>query len=422
MRTKQSSAVAPLEPSTETEPLRPTSPRPAKTRAKRVFLGLLAVALTVIGTLYVRGRGRESTDDAFVERHVANIAARIPGQTRRVLVKDNQVVDEGAVLVEMDDRDARVKVRTAEADLASAKASLVVSERQLAFVRRSVEGNLLQARGAATQASATTSSAVAAVDQYKAELAAAESRQGLARLDYDRSSNLLAERAISKSEFDAKKAALDQAIAGVEQAKGRLATAKTGVTHAAGTVVAARGRLVGANTGPEQIDAADAQVGVARARVEQMEAALVQAQLNLSYMTIKAPFRGTVARRTVEPGQMVAPERPLLSIVSLDEVWIVANFKEDQLAEMHAGQFVRVTIDTYGREPLRAHVDSLAGGSGARFALLPPDNASGNFTKVVQRIPVLIRFDQADHDRPLRAGMSAYVTVFTGEPQSSGRS
>jgi membrane fusion protein (multidrug efflux system) len=392
-------------------------PRTRRLRAQVVFPVLLVGAVGAATLAYARGMGKESTDDAFVESHVSNVAARVPGQALRVLVKDNEVVDEGAVLVELDDRDAKVRVRTADADLASAKASLVAAEKQLAFVRRSVEAGLLQAEGGLTQASATSAAATAAIDQSHADLEAAESRRDLAQLDFARASSLVGQRAISQAEADTKKAVLDQAIAGVNQAKARLTSSQTGISNAAGTVVVARGRLVGAKTGPEQIDTADAQVGVAHARVDQAEAALAQAQLNLSYMTIRAPFRGEVARRTVEPGQMVAPERPLLSIVSLDDVWVVANFKEDQLAAMHAGETAQVRIDTYGRKERTAHVESVAGGSGSRFALLPPDNASGNFTKVVQRIPVLVRFDDPDPAHPLRAGMSADVTVITREPR-----
>jgi membrane fusion protein (multidrug efflux system) len=411
MSTAQTSASAPPLTVVSTAP----KPEGRRLRAKVVFPALVVAALGIAAAAYVRGLGKESTDDAFVESHVTNVSPRVQGQVAHVLVKDNQIVDEGAVLVELDDRDAKVRVRTAEADLTSARASLVAAEKQLTFVRRSVDASLLQAEGGFTQASATTSSATAAIEQAKADLVAAESRRDLAALDLTRAMNLLGERSIAQAEVDTKKAALDQAKAGVDQAKARLASAQTGVATAAGTVVAARGRLVSAKTGPEQIDTADAQVGVARARVEQSEAALAQTELNLSYMTIHAAFRGVVARRTVEPGQMVAPERPLLSVVSLDDVWVVANFKEDQLAAMHPGEAARVRIDTYGGRTWSAHVESVAGGSGSRFSLLPPDNASGNFTKVVQRIPVLVRFDDPDPARPLRAGMSADVTVITRE-------
>jgi membrane fusion protein, multidrug efflux system len=177
----------------------------------------------------------------------------------------------------------------------------------------------------------------------------------------------------------------------------------------------ATGRLNAAETSPEQVASARAALSLAEARVKQMEAALKLADLNLAYTTVRAARRGVVSRRTVEEGQMVSPDRPLLAIVPLDDVWIVANFKEDQLAEMHPGQSATVRLDAYGRRELTGHVDSMAGGTGARFALLPPDNATGNFVKVVQRLPVLVRLDSADGVE-LRPGMSADVTVRTAKP------
>jgi membrane fusion protein (multidrug efflux system) len=157
---------------------------------------------------------------------------------------------------------------------------------------------------------------------------------------------------------------------------------------------------------------AQSAVKVAEARLLQARAAQRLAELNLSYATIRAPSSGVVARRTVEVGQMVSPERPLLAVVPLDDVWVVANFKEDQVAQMRPGQSARVHVDAFGRD-VDAHVDSLAAGTGSRFALLPPDNASGNFIKVVQRVPVLLRFD-GDPGVELRPGLSCSVTVRTG--------
>ena len=174
----------------------------------------------------------------------------------------------------------------------------------------------------------------------------------------------------------------------------------------------AKGRLSAAQTAAEQVASARAALALAEAKTLQAEAALKLAELNLSYTTVRAPHRGVISRRTVEQGQSVGPERPLLAIVPLDDVWVVANFKEDQLAGMRAGQSTTVRLDTYGRRKFRGHVESIAGATGARFALLPPDNATGNFVKVVQRIPVLIRLD-GSAGVELRPGMSADVTVRT---------
>ncbi|MEO8876727.1 MAG: HlyD family secretion protein, partial [Polyangiaceae bacterium] len=173
-----------------------------------------------------------------------------------------------------------------------------------------------------------------------------------------------------------------------------------------------QGRFAAADTLPQQIEVARATVALMDARVKQSDAAMRTAELNLSYTEIKAPRKGQIARRTVEVGQAVSPERPLLAIIPLDDTWIVANYKEDQLADMRTGQPVDMKIDAFGSRHFKGHVDSLSGGTGARFSLLPPDNASGNFIKVVQRVPVLIKID-GDPGVALRPGMSVSTTVDT---------
>ena len=391
---------------------------PEKPKAKRapfVLGGLVLVLGTIGGTVYLNGRGKESTDDAFVEAHVANVAPRISGQVTKVLVSDNARVKVGDVLVELDDRDAKVKVATSEADLLSAKANLVAFQTQLALTEKNVDANLLQARGGIVSAAAMSGSSKAQIDQAKADIDAAQSRVALAQTDLQRIQKLSAEGAVPQSQLDTMKANYDQAAAALAQAKARQASAQEGVTNAAGGIASAQGRLVAAQSGPEQVAAAKAAVGVAEARVAQAEANLDQAKLNLSYTQIKAQVDGIVSRRSVEVGQTVDPARPLMALTALGDVWIVANFKEDQIAHMREGESVAIKIDAFPGRKLQGHVDSLSGGSGARFSLLPPDNASGNFTKVVQRIPVLIRFDGLPNDVQLRPGMSTNVTVAVGQ-------
>ena len=390
-------------------------PPKKKAKAKLVFAGI-ALSLAAVGTgFWLTGRGKESTDDAFVEGHVATVAARVQGQVIKVDVKDNQLVQVGDVLVEIDDRDAKVRLITAEADLLSAKASLSAAETQLALTERNADANLRQARGGVVSASAMAGSSKASIDQAKADVDAAESRRQLAQLDLERSQKLRADGAVAQADLDARKAAFDQAVAAVAQARAREVNAVVGITNAAGSIETAQGRLVAAQAGPEQIDASRAAVAVAKARVAQAEAAVEQARLNVSYTQVKAQVRGVVSRRSVEVGQTVDPARPLMAISALDDVWVVANFKEDQIADIKDGQHVRLKIDAYPGRVFNAHVDSVQAGSGARFSLLPPDNASGNFTKVVQRIPVLIRIDDKPQDVTLRPGMSTYVTVETGK-------
>jgi membrane fusion protein (multidrug efflux system) len=391
----------------------PAAPPIKKTsRAKIVLPVLIALAVTAGGISYVRGIGVEATDDAQVEGHILNVAARATGQVAHVLVHDNQLVQEGDVLVEIDDRDLQARLLGARADLASAKAQLASANAQLALTERSINANLKQAKGGIAQASSGFLTSRAASDQARADIAVATSKRTLSETDQKRSEALFAQGAISQAEVDRQRAAFDQADAQLAQAKARLASAEAGSANTVGMVETAQGRLAQAETGPEQLDAARAAAGVASARVEQAQAALSLSELNLSYAKVKAPVRGVVSRRSVEPGQLVSPDRTLLALVPPDDVWVVANFKEDQVKEMHPGQKVQVKIDTYGRRTFAAHVESLAGASGSRFALLPPDNASGNFTKVVQRIPVLIRLD-APPDVPFRPGMSAFASVTT---------
>jgi membrane fusion protein (multidrug efflux system) len=282
------------------------------------------------------------------------------------------------------------------------------------MTEKTAPANLVAARGGLTTASSSVDSARAAIDQAHADVAAADSRKALARLNLERSTTLLERNAVPVAELDSRKTEFDEAAAALERAHARLSAAEAAFAGTSGGVVLAKGRLSAAATSDEQIDAARAVLSSAEARVAQSEAALVLAELNLSYTTVKALRRGVVSRRSVEEGQMVSPERPLFAIVPLDDVWVVANFKEDQLAEMRPGQSADVKLDTYGRHAFHGHVESVAGGTGARFALLPPDNATGNFVKVVQRVPVLVRLDP-EPGFELRPGMSADVSVRVAE-------
>jgi len=390
------------------------APPAKRSRAKVLLPALIGVAALVGGTVYLNGRGKETTDDAFVESHVANVAPRVPGQVLRVLVKDNQAVNAGDVLVELDERDATAREHAAKADLESAQAAYSAAKANLTLAEHSVDAGLRQAKGGVTQAFALSGSSKAQIDQAKADLAAAESRAALSKTELARAEKLNGDGAIAQAELDNRRSANDQALAAVDQAKARLNAASVGMLNAGGSIETAQGRLAAAQTGPDQVEVARAQVDVAKARVDQAQAALEQADLNLSYMKVRAPTKGVISRRTVEPGQLVDPARPLLALTELDDSWIVANFKEDQIGDLRVGQPAKVTLDAFSGRALNAHVDSFSGGTGSRFALLPPDNASGNFTKVVQRVPVLIRIDDKPNDIVLRPGLSAYVVVHTG--------
>lgn len=405
----QSPSVIPASPSRST-PAEPAAAPARTSRAKIVLPVLLLLAGAVGGTKWALGRGLESTDDAQVEGHLINVASRASGQVARVLVQDNQRVEAGVVILELDATDLEARVALARADLNAASAALASARAQLDLTDRQAEAAIHQARGGVHQAVAVIRVSRAGIDQARADVSAATSRRALAQVELDRVRSLRTQGAVSQAELDARSSQFEQATAALEQAQSRLSGAVTTVSSSQAAEEIAQGRMVAAETAPQQVETARAAVQVAQARVEQMQAALHIAELNRSYATVRAPVTGVVSRRTVEPGMMVGPERALMAIVPTDDVWVVANFKEDQVAQMRAGQRVTVHIDTYGSQEFTGHVDSLAAASGARFALLPPDNASGNFTKVVQRIPVLVRFDGAPPVR-LVPGMSADVTV-----------
>lgn len=389
---------------------------PVKKKKKRapMVLGTLVLIAAAVGVyLYISSRGKEQTDDAQVEGHVANVAARVAGQVKRVLVEDNQQVKKGDVLVELDDADLAARFDSANADLLAAQASLHAAQAQLALTAKQIDANLAVARGGVAQATAVNGSTQAQIDQARADVLAAESRANLAHTELARTQKLTDGGAVPLAELDKRRDDTSVADATVTQAKARLASALANVANSQGTSEAARGRLLGAQTGPEQVELAKAQVEQAEAKVVQAQKQAHIAELNLGYTKIRAELDGYVAKRTVEPGQMVGPERALMALVGTTDTWVVANFKETQMSGIKPGQRVHVTIDSYGGS-FDGKVESIQAGTGARFSLLPPDNASGNFTKVTQRVPVRI----AVPDRrglAFRPGMSADVTVYTAE-------
>jgi membrane fusion protein (multidrug efflux system) len=389
----------------------PTQARP-RSRALVILPVLALSAGAAIGGFVLAARGHEKTDDAQVEGHVSNVSPRVGGQVMAVLVKDNQHVEPGDVLVQLDDRDLKTKVASARADLAAAKAQLKAASTQLDVTRSEVDSNMQVARGGMSQAAAVGGTTKAAILQAQADISATSAARTLAETELTRAGRLFAEGAISQAQLDTRKTELERNEANLLQARARLVSAESNLDNSAGTLQNARGRLIAAQSGPQRIAAAAAQVDLAQARVDQAQAAFDQSELNLSYTKIRSEVSGVVARRTVERGQLVSPERPLMAVVGLADTWVVANFKEDQIAHMRPGASAEITIDAFPGVKFTGHVDSLSGGTGSRFSLLPPDNASGNFTKVVQRVPVLIQLD-AHAGYELRPGLSAIADVST---------
>ena len=397
---------------------------------KRLPLIAGAVAVLVLGTivwLWVTA-GRESTDDAQVDAHVTPIAARVGGTVLRVPVSDNQQVDAGAVLVELDRRDYEIALDRARADLADAKAAATAAAVNVPITTTTSAGNVATARGGVEEAQAGFSEAVQGVEAAKARLATAQARlreqeanATRAARDVERLKGLLAKDEISQQQFDAAVAAADASRAAADSARSQVQEAQLAISVAQSRVAGSRAgqerataELRTAETAPQQVTATRARAESAQARVKQAEAAVKQAELNLEHSVVKAPIEGVVSRKSVEPGQIVQPGQPLMSIIPLEHVWITANFKETQLANMRPGQPVTIKVDAYGGRKFKGHVDSVAAATGSRFSLLPPENATGNFVKVVQRVPVKIVLEQGqDPEHMLRPGMSVTPTVQT---------
>ncbi|HEX7838400.1 MAG TPA: HlyD family secretion protein [Kofleriaceae bacterium] len=376
-----------------------------------MFGVLLVGAGSVAAAFYLTRLGKEKTDDAQVEARVSNVAARIAGQVKRVLVADNQEVKPGDVLVELDDRDQKVKLASAQAMLGEANAQLNLARNQLALTEKTAKANLEVAQGAIAQAAAVTGSTAAQIEQAKADIAAAKARKQLTKVDRERAERLRATGAATQAEIDARVAADTEADAALDLAQARLTSALANRSNSSGTEASAHGRLLAAQTVDEQVEVVKAQVALAESRAAQAQAAVDRAALELEYTKVHAEIAGTIARRMVEPGQLVSPERALMAIVDLGDTWVIANLKETQLAGVRPGQPVDIEVDSFDGV-LTGHVDSIAPGTGSRFSLLPPENATGNFIKVTQRVPVKIKIDDRG-GRVLRPGMSADVVVHT---------
>jgi membrane fusion protein, multidrug efflux system len=362
------------------------------------------------GGYFVARHGLEETDDAQIEGDLVDVSARISGKVGRLLVVDDQVVEAGDVIAELETDQLTQQLGSSQADYDAARATLDAARVQLALIEKTSEAAVTQASGELTLSTGALVGSRAALDQARAAVRAAKSKLGLAVLELSRSRTLLAREAVQQDDVDTHQNAVDSARADYEAASAALVAREAGITSALGDVRASGGRLDAAKAAPEHVANARATVHLDEAKVAQAAASLELARLNLSYAAIRAPVRGQVTRRAVQVGQMVTPEVPLLSLVSVEHVWVVANFKEDQLAKMRPGRPARLSTDTYGSRVFHGHVDTLGATSGARLSLLPAENASGNFVKVVQRVPVRIVLD-GPSDVAFRPGTSADVTV-----------
>jgi membrane fusion protein (multidrug efflux system) len=410
-------------------PAADAAPTPSAFTRQRAFIAVgVALALAVGGFFTWRLLSpREGTDDAQVSGHVSPVATRVGGPVVAIKVQDNQAVKAGTVLVELDPRDYQLAVAKAEADLAAAEAAFRAASSDVPVTSSSARSGEQVARVATGNADAGLIAAAREVEASRAKIASAEARllEAKARAvraaqDLARLAPLAAKDEIPRQQLDAATAdthAADAAVASAEAAI-REATANLQVVEsrrlqAEGVVAQSRAQEKAAATAPQQIAMIEARASGANAQVLLARAALNQARLNLERTVVRAPADGLVSRRTVELGQVVQPGQAMMSITSLHDVWVTANFKETQLGSMSAGQKVDVEVDAYGGRHYAGRVESIAGATGATFSLLPADNASGNFVKVVQRVPVKILLDNgSDAGAVLRPGMSVTATVY----------
>src|SRR5215467_12307457 len=367
-----------------------------------------AVGLLYGGWMWWQSRTQVTTDDAYVEGAVAVVSSKVMGNVVELLVQDNQQVKTGDVLLRLDPRDFRAKRDQAAAAVAVAEAALLAARSELPMTRGVTEAQADEARGALQGARAAEAASQAAVKEAEAVLEAKRAAAAAAAAD---ATGAKATAVQAGREMDRHRKV--QAEREVQQAEASLATRTLMVQQAKQRVAELSATVAKMESQRHQVPMKEADIVRAEAALAQARADLNFAELQLQYTEVRALVDGVVSRRTVELGQVAQMGQPLLAIVPLHEVWVLANFKETQLARIRPGMTAEVRVDTFTDRVFRGKVDSLSAGTGARFSLLPPENATGNWVKVVQRLPVKIRLDPGQFSNPhtLRAGMSAVVTV-----------
>ncbi len=406
--------------------------RKARTRKAMWIGGAIVFALIVIviaARYFVWSAAHEETDDAYLQGHVHAVSSRVVGTVQQVLVDDNQLVTEGQTLVVLDPRDYQVKVDQSQAALDVALKEAETAQQSIQSTAKTASAQRIEANGTIGESIAGISAAKAGllaakagVARAEAELASAQATEHREELDLHRYEDLLTKGQVSKQTVEHAREAYQVAVAGtsarqqaVSQAQAQTVTAEQAIASAQAALERSQGMLQSADASKLEINVRDAQFSTAKASIGQASTALEDAKLQLSYTMIVAPVAGRVARKSVEVGQRLQPGQPLLAVVE-ENPWIVANFKETQLEHIRPNQPVDIRVDSFSHHHFHGHVDSVAPGSGNEFALLPPDNATGNFTKIVQRIPVKIVLDRDSmhgFETLLMPGSSAIVTVTT---------
>lgn len=382
-------------------------------RKRFIIIGAVVLVVIAVALFWWHSTYYEDTDDAQVDGNLVQISARVKGYIVKVNVEDNQQVQKGQVLVDIDPRDAQAALDQGEANLATAKANYEAALANVPITTISTGAMLSSTSADVRGALATIAQSEKQLDAAQAQVLAAEANNTKAQLDLERYTPLVKRDVVSKQQFDAVVATAASMKAQLAEAQANLLGAQDQVRVANDKLATARANYNSAGTGPKQVAAQRAKADAAAAQVQQAEASLETDRLNLSYTKIIAPDTGIVNKKTAQVGQNVSSGQTLMTLVPLSNVWITANFKETQLDHMRVGQLVTVKVDAYGGRTYHAKVTQIGGATGSMLSLFPPENATGNYVKVVQRIPVRLDFTnlKENSDHLLRPGMSVTPTV-----------
>jgi membrane fusion protein, multidrug efflux system len=389
---------------------------PEKNSGRKFIILAVVLALAVAaGFFYWRSSFFEDTDDAQVDANLYQVSSRVAGQVIKVYVDDNQKVDAGQPIVDIDPRDYQVALEQAEANLASAQAQFIQATVNVPITSINVRTSISSSGSDVKGSTASVAQAQKQVEVAQARVAQANANALKAQLDVDRYTPLVQKDVISKQQFDAAVAQADASKASVLEAEAQVLSAQEAVRTATQRLNQADAQARQATqSGPSQVKAQQAAANAAAASVKQAQAQVDQAKLNLSYTKVTSPVTGIINKKNVAVGANLSVGQDLLTVVPLTDLWVTANFKETQIQHMHPGQEVTIKVDALGGRKFTGKVEQIGGATGSKLSLFPPENATGNYVKVVQRIPVRIKFtnlDTENKDLALRPGFSVIPEV-----------